>query len=82
MVKTVTIKLQTKSCEMDVTPNYILKNNIEEFLATVTKIVNLSLAEGKFDQSWKMAILRPLLKKKGLDLIDSVYHPVSKLSLI
>ena len=34
------------------------------------KIVNLSLAEGKFDQSWKTAMLRPLLKKKGLDLID------------
>ena len=42
----------------------------------------MSLAEGKFDQFWKTAILRPLLKKKGLDLIDSNYHPVSNLSFI
>ena len=82
MVKKVITKLQMKSCELDVIPTYILKNNIEEFLPIVTKIVNLSLAEGKFDQSWKMAILRPLLKKKGLDLIDSNYYPVSKLSFI
>ena len=82
MAKKVITKLQTKSCELDIIPTYILKDNIEEFLPTVMKIVNLSLAEGKFDQSWKMAILRPLLKKKGLDLIDSNYCPVSNLSFI
>ena len=66
MVKKVIMKLQMKSCELDVILTYILKNNIEEFLLTVMKIVNLSLAGGKCDQSWKMAILRPLLKKKRI----------------
>ena len=47
MVKKAIAKLQRKSCELNVIPTYILKNNIEEFLPTVTKIVNLSLAEGK-----------------------------------
>ena len=82
MVKKVITKLQMKSCELDIIPTYILKDNIEKFLPTVTKLVNLSLAKGKFDQSWKTAILRSLLKKKGLDLIDSNYHPVSNLSFI
>ena len=77
MVKKVNTKLQTKSSEFDIIPTYILKDNIEKFLPTVIRIVNLSLAEGKFDQSWKTAILRPLLKKKGLDLINSNYCPVS-----
>ena len=82
MVKKVITKLQMKSCELNIIPTCILINNIEEFLPTVMKILNLSLAEGKFYQSWKMAILRPLLKNKGLDLIDSNYHPVSNLSFI
>ena len=82
MVKKVITKLQMKICELDIIPTYILKDNIEKFLPTVTKIVNLSLAEGKFGQSRKMATLRPLLKKKGLDLINSNYCPVSNLSFI
>ena len=40
-VKKVITKLQTKSCELDIIPTYILKDNIEKFLPTVTKIVNL-----------------------------------------
>ena len=63
MVKKVITKLQTKSCEIDIIPTYILKDNIEKSLPSVTKIVYLSLARGKFDQSWKTAILRLLLKK-------------------
>ena len=68
-----------KNCELDVIPTYILKDNIEKFLPTVMKKVILSLGEGKFDQSWKMVLLRPLLQKKGLDLINSNYHPISNL---
>ena len=57
MVKKMITKLQMRSCELDVIPTYILKNNnIEKFLPKVMKIVNLSLAERKFDQSWMMAI--------------------------
>ena len=82
MLKKVITKLEMKSCELDIIPTYILKDNIEKFLPTVTKIVNFTLSEGNFGQSWKMAILRPLLKKKGLDLITSNYHPVSNLSFI
>ena len=41
MVKKVVTKLQTKSCELDIIPTYILKDNIEKFLPTLTKIVNL-----------------------------------------
>ena len=82
MIKKVITQLQTKSCELDIIPTYLLKNKIEEFLPIITKIFNLSLAEGKVDQSRKMAILRPLLKKKGLDLINSNYCPVSNLPFI
>ena len=42
--------------------------------------MNLSLTQGIFSKTWKSAILRPLLKKTGLDLINVNYRPVSNLS--
>ena len=35
-----------------------------------------------FADSWKVAIIRPLLKKAGLDLIASNYRPVSNLAFL
>ena len=59
-----------------------LKQNIEIVLPTITRIINISLLEGKFTTNLKEALLRPLLKKMGLELILSNYHPVSNLSYI
>ena len=47
-VKQVISKMKTKSCELDVLPTFKLKEPIEDFQPIITKIVNLSLAEGKF----------------------------------
>ena len=44
-------KLQTKSCEMDLVPTHILKKFQHVFGPVLTKIVNLSLGTGKFDDS-------------------------------
>ena len=46
------------------------------------KIVNISLTTGAFSQSWKTAIICPLLKKDGLDLIPRNYRPVSNLCFL
>ena len=56
-------KLQIKSCELDLIPTYILKQQSDYFITTLTKILNLSLLNSEFDISWKCAILRPLIKK-------------------
>ena len=42
-------------------------------------LINLSLLEGVFAESWKMAIIHPLIKKLGLELVYSNYRPVSNL---
>ena len=75
-------KMQIKLCELDNLPTHILKDHMDSFIPILTKIVNLSLESGVFSEDWKTAILRPLLKKSGLDLIDSNYRPVSNLSFI
>ncbi|VDI39690.1 Hypothetical predicted protein, partial [Mytilus galloprovincialis] len=45
-------------------------------------LVNLSLSQGVFPLRWKQAVVRPLLKKAGLELIYSNYRPVSNLSFL
>ena len=52
------------------------------FLQVITRIVHLSLNRGQFANTWKTAIIRPLLKKLGLEIIQSSYRPISNLSFV
>ena len=81
-MKWVISKMKTKSCKLDVLPTFKLKELIEDFLPVITRIVNLSLADGKFPSDWKNAQIRPLLKKKGMGLIAKSYRPVSNLPFL
>ena len=74
--------MATKSCELDPLPIDIFKKAVEneKFLQVITKIVNLSLNSGQFANTWKTAIIRPLLEKLGLETIQSSYRPISNLS--
>ena len=70
--------MPTKSCESDTHPTKLLKRMLSK-LGSVITIVNLSLSSGTFANEWKSAIVRPLLKKQGLELIAKNYRPVSNL---
>ena len=74
--------MATKSCEMDVLPTTLLKDNLDHLICLLTKLVNTSLTQGVYAKSWKTAIIRPLLKKTGLELIYSNFRPMSNLSFI
>ena len=63
-------KLQTKSCEMDLVLTHILKKFPHVFGPVLTKMVNLSLSTEKFDDSWKLATLHPLIKNVSGPAID------------
>ena len=73
------IKLSpAKSCKLDPLPTWLLKECIAELVPTITDIVNMSLRD-----SLKTALIRPLLKKTGLDSdILKNYRPVSNLTFI
>ena len=81
-VHQVIMSLKTKTCELDPVPTTIFKMLLPKILPLITKIVNLSLCQGQFIQDWKTAIVRPLLKKEGLQLIMSNFRLVSNLSFI
>ena len=46
-------------------------------LPVFTKIIYLSLESGVFADNWKCALVNPLLKKPGLDLVFKNFRPVS-----
>ncbi len=81
-VRSIIMKCATKSCDLDPITTAILKNCLDELLPVITTIVNLSLQTGHFPDEWKMAMIIPLIKKLGLDLIFKSYRPVSNLIFI
>ena len=71
--------MNNKTCELDAIPTYLIKDILPAVLKTITQIVNMSLTTGTFPLDWKTAIIRPLIKKAGLELRKKNYRPVSNL---
>ena len=81
-VKNIIMRIQIKSCDSDPIRAELLKATLSKTLPIIAKIMNSSLEEGMFASDWKTAIVRPLLKKIGLELIHSNYRPVSNLPFL
>ena len=56
-------KFPYKILSLDPVPTFPLKDCVGILLPSVTKLVNLSLAEGVFPQKFKKAVVTPLIKK-------------------
>ena len=81
-VQQVITSLKSKSCELDAILTTIFKELLPKAISLITKIVNISLGEGLFIHNWKTAVVRPLLKKQGLEVINSNFRPVSNLPFL
>ena len=55
------------SCSSDPVPTWLLKKHRDIILPFITLIVNKSLEDGIFPDSFKQAVVVPLLKKPNLD---------------
>jgi hypothetical protein len=76
-------KAPSKSCELEPIATYFLKTCLESIVHFITEIVNTSFTEECVAKSFKEAIVRPLLKKPGLDKdVLKNYRPVSNLLFI
>jgi len=71
------------SCDLDPWPTRIIKKHIGTLVPVITKIVNLSLTTGHVPDCLKEAIVKPLLKKPGLnnELLKN-YRPISNISFL
>ena len=76
------LSMKNKTCELDTIPTNLLKVILLTVMETITQIVNMSLTTGTFPLDWKIAIVRPLIKKAGLELIKKNYRPVSNLCFL
>ncbi len=81
-VRKLIFKSKSTSCNLDPIPTPILKDCIEIVLPVLTKMINLSLQHGIFPNEWKLALVVPLLKKFGLELLLPNFRPASNLSFV
>ena len=81
-IKELVMSSKTTSCGLDPIPTSLLKEHISILLPIITKMVNLSLQTGEFPTEWKLAFVKPLLKKPGLSTTLKNYRPISNLCFI
>ena len=72
----------SKQCVLDPCPTYLVKQYLNDLLPFITITINSSLESATFPESWKCAIVKPLLKKSGLECIYKNYRPVSNLPFL
>ena len=63
--------MASKSCKLDPLLTTLLKEILPSVIGPLTKIINVSLTQGIFADTWKVAVIRPLIKNLGLDLLLS-----------
>ena len=81
-VHNIIMKSSNATCNLDPIPTWLLKLCASELTPVIMKMINLSLSEGHVPEAWKVAILIPILKKYGLDLVFENFRPVSNLSFV
>ena len=59
-----------------------MKSCLDVLAPPITEMVNLSLLRGYVPENWRTAVVIPLLKKPGLDLVYKNFRPVSNLPFI
>src|SRR5207245_4792464 len=71
------------TCSSDLRPTHLLKSCLDALILPITNIINLSLSNGIFPDTFKSAIVTPLHKKHSLPHDElSSYRPISNLNFI
>ena len=71
-----------KSCALDPMPTTLVTECVDLLLPVIKQMINLSLENANFPDAWKEALVNPLLKRFGLDLLYKNFRPVSNLPYI
>eukprot|EP00112_Aurelia_sp_Birch-Aquarium-sp1_P012989 Seg2736.4 transcript_id=Seg2736.4/GoldUCD/mRNA.D3Y31 product="hypothetical protein" protein_id=Seg2736.4/GoldUCD/D3Y31 len=73
------IKSPATLCDLDPVPTWILGRCQDIVIKVITQIINKSLLSAVMPEDFKLALLIPLLKKIGLEIIKPNFRPVSNL---
>ena len=76
-------KSKSTTCSLDPVPTRLLKEILPPVGTSLLNMINLSLVTGYVPQSFKLAVIKPLLKKPALDPgILANYRPISNLPFL
>ena len=75
-------KLPSKNCKLDLMPTTLFKEMVKVVTPMITCIINRSSLSGEFYKGLKVAHVKPLIRKKGMDVVFKSFCPVSNLSYI
>ena len=75
-------QMANKQCKLDMIPTSVVKMDLPELNEFLVEIFNMSLSECQFRETWKEALVKPLIKNANGDLVDKNYRPVSNLKFI
>lgn len=81
-VRALVTKSAKSYCALDPMPMTLLLDCLDEVLPIITYLVNSSLVRGYFPMDWKEALVKPLLKKPGLEAQFKNSRPISNLQFI
>ena len=70
------------SCRLDPVPTWLSKSCLDLLAPPIAEMVNLSFLSSHVPENWRTAVVFPLLKKPGLDLVYKNFCPVSNLPFI
>ena len=81
-VRALVTKSAKSYCALDPMPMTLLLDCLDEVLPVISYLVNSSLVHGYFPMDWKEALVKPLLKKPGLEAQFKNLRPISNLQFI
>ncbi|CAJ1053038.1 RNA-directed DNA polymerase from mobile element jockey [Xyrichtys novacula] len=82
-LKSVVLAAKPSTCLLDPIPSKLLKETLPLISTSLLKMINTSLLTGYVPQSFKTALIKPLLKKPTLDSSSLAnYRPISNLPFI
>ena len=74
---------KSTTCMLDPIPTKLLKEMLPEVVHPLLNIINSSLSLGYVPKTFKLAIVKPLVKKPQLDLTELAnYRPISNLPFL
>ena len=81
-VQRIIMSSSNATCILDLIPTWLVKSCSEVLTPVITQMLNFSLLEGHVPTSWKNAVVKPMLKKSGIEPILKNYRPVSNLPFV
>ena len=57
------------SYRLDPVPTWLVKSCLDVLAPSITEMVKVPLLSGSVPENWRTAVVTPLLKKPGLDLV-------------